>query len=376
MLLTARQSPPPTSADNHLQVVATFSILGDCVQNVGGDRLEVYTLVGPDGDPHTFEPAPPDGAALAEADLVFEIGLGFEPWLDDLYAAAGSSARRLVVTTGLEPLLVSEGDFDPHLWQDVARGMQIVETVREALAQADPENAAAYRSNAAGYLAELGSLDRWVQEQVERLPADRRKLVTSHDTFGYFAERYGFKIVGTAFGSATTEAADPSAAEIAALVEQIRAVGVPAVFVENISNPALMQRSVAETGVALGPPLYTDAVGSPHYRVGILRKDDWAKCSGVHRGHTKLRIGNLRRWSIPDLNNSGILLLPPRAGTLVDRISRRSGPPMANGCTASTAFQARAPRSSTRLRATAGQLVEATPYPYTAPAKARSAANC
>ena len=263
-------------ASEKLPVVATYSILGDMVAQVGGNHIQLTTLVGPGGDAHTFEPSPEDGRALARAKLVFENGLEFEPWLDDLFTASGSGAVRVVVSQGIEALPAPEehhgdeghaegenhreGEFDPHIWHDVNNVISMVETMRAGLAAADPANAANYQANATTYIAALKELDSFVQEQVETLPAARRKLVTSHDTFGYFAKRYGFEIVGTALG-VSTEAADPSAAEIATLVSEIKAAGVPAIFAENVSNPQLIETIADEAGVKLGPPLYTDALG-------------------------------------------------------------------------------------------------------------------
>lgn len=155
------------------------------------------------------------------------------------------------------------GEFDPHVWHDVANAMVMVEAIRDALSAAGPDNAEAYAANADAYLAELAELDAWVTEQIERIPPERRKLVTAHDTFGYFAQRYGLEVVGTALGSLNTEAADPSAGELATLIEQIQAEGVPALFAENVSNPALIERIAQETGVTVGEPLYTDALGPP-----------------------------------------------------------------------------------------------------------------
>jgi len=284
LLLAAALPLRPTAAQapaEPLPVVATFSILGDFVQRVGGDRIALRTLVGPGGDAHTFEPTPADGAALTDATVIFENGLGFETWLDDLYAAAGSDAARVVVTEAITPLTMAEehadgdepaatpagghaeGEIDPHAWQDVANAILMVEAVRDGLTAADPDGADAYAANAEAYVAELRALDAELVAQVETLPPADRKLVTSHDALGYFAARYGFEIVGTALGSVSTEAADPSAGEIAALVEEIRAAGVPAVFAENIHNPELMERIAAEAGVELAPTLYTDALGEP-----------------------------------------------------------------------------------------------------------------
>ena len=264
-LLAAGCSGNGGSATGQLRVVATHSILGDLVQNVGGNQIELRTLVGPGADAHEFEPSPADGVALAEAVLIFENGLEFETWLDDLYAASGSKATRVVVTEGIEPLAAAEDDhsaLDPHVWHDVTNVMRMVERIRDSLVQADPARADTYTANAVAYLAQLRELDAWIVDQVDTLPVNRRKLVTSHDTFGYFAQRYGFEILGTVLG-VSTEVADPSAGDIAELVEDIKAAGVPAIFAENVSNPKLMEQIANEAGVQLAPALYTDALGEP-----------------------------------------------------------------------------------------------------------------
>lgn len=280
----ARGAATPAGAPGQakLSVIVSFSILGDLVQQVGGDRIEVRTLVGPGEDAHTFEPSPADSAALARAGLVFENGLGFEPWLEKLYTASGSKARRVIVTDGLTVLAVAaeepaehgaaekgeqEGsgrdEYDPHAWHDVKNAQHMVGVIREALAATDAANAAVYRANAARYLSELQALDAWIVQQVQSLPAARRKLVTTHDTFRYFAARYGFEIAGTALGSVSTEAAEPSAGEFAQLVKTIKEAGVPSIFAENVANPRLMERLAKEAGVTLAPTLYTDALGKP-----------------------------------------------------------------------------------------------------------------
>jgi len=261
-----------------LRVVATYSILGDLVKNVVGEEAEVVTLVGPDGDAHTFDPSPQDGMTVADAQVIFENGVGFETWLDKLYTSSGSKAVRVVVTTGLEFRegqchhskaereklgAAHEHEDDPHVWHDVKNAIHIVGVIRDKLCEIDPSQADKYRANAAAYLAKLEALHVWVEKEVEAIPPDRRKLVTNHDTFGYFADRYGFKIAGTALASISTEAGDPSAAEFAKLIESVKAAKVPAIFAENVHNPKLMERLATEAGVNLAPPLYTDALGQP-----------------------------------------------------------------------------------------------------------------
>lgn len=259
-----------------LKVLATYSILGDLVKNVAGDSAEVITLGGPDGDAHTFDPSPQDGMTVADAAVIFENGAGFETWLDNLHASTGSKARRVVVSAGIE---LREGqcnhgkaewerpghahEDDPHLWHDVKNAIHMVGIIRDRLCEVDPLHAEQYRANATNYLKKLDALHAWVEAEVAKLPADRRQLVTNHDTFGYFAERYGFTVPGAVLASVSTEAADPSAAEFARLVETVKATQVPAVFAENVHNPKLMERLANEAGVTLAPPLYTDALGKP-----------------------------------------------------------------------------------------------------------------
>lgn len=260
------------------RVVATFSVLGHLVEQIGGDVVEVRTLVGPGGDVHTFEPSPADSANFAGALLIVENGVGLEPWLDRLYSASRSRAERLAVADGL-PLLKlggeeddkagqagphghdhASGEFDPHVWQDPARVILVVAAIRDALSTADPANAATYTANAARYTTELEQLDAWAVSQVALVPAERKKLVTNHEAFAYFADRYGFQVVGTAL-PLSTEASDPSAGEIAELVEKIKAAGVPVIFAENASNPRLMRQIAGAAGVQVAT-LY-DVLGEP-----------------------------------------------------------------------------------------------------------------
>lgn len=273
------------SESGSVGVVATYSILGDLVENVGGENVELTTLVGPDGDAHTFEPAPSDNAELAEADVVFENGLGLEPWLDDLFESSGSEAERVTVTDDVETRPVTgeehdheggehggeHGEVDPHAWHDVSNTVVMVGSIWDALSEADPENAAAYERNAGEYISELEDLDADVRRQVNSIPEQNRILFTSHDTFGYFARRYGFE-VDTALASASTETGDPSAGETADLVEEIEESGVPAIFGENVSDPGVMEGISAEAGVELAPPLYTDALGDPGSEGGTYVK--------------------------------------------------------------------------------------------------------
>jgi zinc/manganese transport system substrate-binding protein len=255
---------PTAAQENWLNVVATYSILADVVQNVAGNNIELIVLVGANGDTHSYEPIPEDSVSLSEADIIFENGLGFESWLDDLYSASGSSATRVVISDGITPGTIPIGDeageTDPHIWQDIYNFVHVTEIVRNTLSSADPANAVTYQINANHYLQQLLDVDTYILQQVQTLPADQHKIVTDHDAFGYFASRYGLEIVGSALGSVSTEGAEPSAADTAALVDAIRETGTRAIFPENIENADLVNQIAQEAGVIVGPALCSDAL--------------------------------------------------------------------------------------------------------------------
>jgi ABC-type Zn uptake system ZnuABC Zn-binding protein ZnuA len=270
VMMTACSAPAaqaPSTQTQKLKAVATFSIIADFVQNVAGDKIDLTAFVGADADVHDFEPTPSDVAKLAGAQLIFENGIGLESWLDNLYKASGSQAQRVVLANGVALI---DGDnaghahaaHDPHIWQDPRNAMQMVKSIRDALVQADPNNANTYQQNADAYLAKLAALDGEIMTTVNTLPKENRKLVTSHDALGYFAQRYGFEIVGSVIASLSTEAGEPSAQDIVALVNGIRQQGVKAIFLESQSNPKLVERVASEAGVVIGPELYTDALGA------------------------------------------------------------------------------------------------------------------
>lgn len=256
----ATQAPStPTTA---LKAVATFSIIGDLVQNVAGDKIDLTTFVGAGADVHDFEPTPSDVAKLAGAQLIFENGVALERWLDPLYTSSRSAAQRIDLSNGIALIDAGGKGQDPHLWQNPQNAMVMVKAIRDALVKADPPNAAIYQQNAAAYLAKLAALDQEISSLVEQLPKEKRKLVTSHDALGYFAQRYGFEIVGSVIASLSTEAGEPSAQDIVALVNGIRQQGVKAIFLESQSNPKLVERVAGESGIVVGPELYTDALGA------------------------------------------------------------------------------------------------------------------
>ncbi|MFY0477698.1 metal ABC transporter substrate-binding protein [Achromobacter marplatensis] len=274
-----------------LKAVASFSILGDIVREVGGNDISLTTLVGPDGDAHEYEPTPGDAKKLSAARVLFVNGLDFETWLPKLTKAAGFAGQTVVASQGVMPRKFAEqggagkqdeqdhdhgddhghdhggkdghhhhGDADPHAWQDLANGVTYARNVAEGLAAADPAHAGNYRQRATAYIAKLQALDASAKKTFAAIPAERRKVVTSHDAFGYFGAAYGVAFVSV-MGVSTD--AEPSAGEVAAIIEQVKRERVPAVFVENITSPKLVQQIARETGAKVGGTLYSDALSKP-----------------------------------------------------------------------------------------------------------------
>jgi zinc/manganese transport system substrate-binding protein len=246
----------PLRAQEKIQIVASFSILGDFARNVGSDRVNVTTLVGPNSDVHVYTPAPADAKKIADAKLVIINGLGLEGWLPRLVQSSGSKAAIVVTTNGIAPRKLGS-DADPHAWQSVVNAKIYVANIRDALIAADQAGAPAYRANADAYLAKLDTLDREVREAVAQIAEARRKVISTHDAFGYFAAAYGIAFIAPQGVSTESE---PSARDIAAIITQIRTVKIPAVFLENISDPRLMRRISAETGARIGGTLVSDSL--------------------------------------------------------------------------------------------------------------------
>jgi zinc/manganese transport system substrate-binding protein len=246
----------PVHAQDPLKVVASFSILGDVVKNVGGDRVEVTTLVGADGDVHVYTPTPADARKIADAKLLVINGFGLEGWLPRLLEAAGGKAAIVTATAGITPLKLGS-DADPHAWQSVANAEKYVATICDALIVADPADAEVFRKQAQDYLAKLDALDNEVRQAVGQIPEDHRKVISTHDAFGYFAARYGIAFIAPI--GVSTEA-EPSARDIAKIIAQVKAAHIPAVFLERVGDPRLMRRIAAETGVRIGGTLYSDAL--------------------------------------------------------------------------------------------------------------------
>jgi zinc/manganese transport system substrate-binding protein len=246
-----------------VRAVATFSILGDLVKNVGGDRVEVTTLVGPNGDAHVYSPTPKDAQTISHAKIVFVNGLGLEGWMTRLVSAAGSKAVTVTATTGIRPLKMEDEDkpghmvTDPHAWQSVANAKIYVANIRDGLIKADPAGKSVYEANAKDYLARLTTLEADVKDAIGKIPAERRRIITTHDAFGYFGTAYGMKFISPEGVSTESEA---SAKDVAKIVDQIRKERIPAVFMENISDPRLMEQIARETGAKIGGTLYSDAL--------------------------------------------------------------------------------------------------------------------
>lgn len=247
---------PPVEAQARVNVVASFSILGDFVRNVGGDRVNVTTLVGPNGDVHVYTPAPEDAKRIADARLVVINGLGLEGWLPRLVQSSGGKAAVVTATNEITPRNLGS-ETDPHAWQSVLNAKVYVSNIGKALQAADPADAEVFRTNEARYEKKLDELDREVRAAVAQIPPERRKVISTHDAFGYFAAEYGIAFVAPLGVSTDSE---PSARDIAAIVNQIKAAKIPAVFFENISDPRLMRQIAAETGAKIGGTLYSDSL--------------------------------------------------------------------------------------------------------------------
>lgn len=246
-----------------LSVVASFSILRDLAANIGGDRVDVTALVGPGGDAHVYAPTPADAKLVGAARLIVVNGLGFEGWMDRLVQASASKASVVVASAGVVPRHArNPGDgnaagFDPHAWQSVHNAEIYVSNIRDGLIRADPPGRQTYEANAAAYLRELARLDADIRRAVAAIPPARRKVITTHDAFRYFAADYGISFIAAQGVSTET---DPSARDVAFIIRQIREQQIPALFFENAVDPRLVKRIAAETGVRIGGTLYADTL--------------------------------------------------------------------------------------------------------------------
>jgi ABC-type Zn uptake system ZnuABC Zn-binding protein ZnuA len=249
-----------------VKVIAAETFLADMAQNVAGDRIKIESLMPIGVDPHGFEPTPTDVAKIAESDVLIINGAGFEEFMAKLLENAGGQRAVLEASAGLTSRQLREGEVvdpdhngDPHFWLDPNNVIKYVENIRDGLSAADPAGAATYKANAEAYIAQLHDLDRWISDRVKEVPAAQRLLVTNHESFGYFADRYGFKIIGTVMPSVSTGSA-PSAQQLAALIDHIKATGAPAIFLETGTNPQLADQVAQETGAKVVTNLYTHSV--------------------------------------------------------------------------------------------------------------------
>jgi zinc/manganese transport system substrate-binding protein len=283
-------SAPAMAQVERLKVVATFSILADLTRNVGGERVEVATLVGFDGDTHAFSPTPAHAKTLATAKVIVVNGLGLEGWMTRLIKASGTKATRIVAAKGIKSRKMEadhhddhdqvddkrhaqnkkhepgrkdahdHGETDPHAWQSVANAKIYVANIRDGLSKIDRAGASIYAANANAYLARLDALEAEIKEAIAQIPADRRKIITNHDAFGYFRAAYGLEFISP---EGVSTGVDASAKDVARIITQIKKEKIPAVFLENISDPRLMQRIAEESGAKIGGKLFSDALSGP-----------------------------------------------------------------------------------------------------------------
>lgn len=248
------------AAAKPLDVVASISVIGDIVAEVGGPDVTVMTLLPPDADAHDFEPTPQDAKALAHADLVVVNGLGLEGWIDRLVEASGYKKTVAVASEGVSPREMEEHgetETDPHAWNDAANGARYARTIAAALAKADPAHAKGYAARGEAYAKKLMELDAWAKAEFGKVPAEKRKVITSHEAFGYLGAAYGVEFLAPMGLSTEDEAA---AADVAALIDQIKAEGIKAVFLENSNDPRLVTEIAKATGAKLGGTLYPESL--------------------------------------------------------------------------------------------------------------------
>lgn len=268
--------PVSLSAAEKARVVTTFSILADITREIGGDDIQLTNLVGADADAHVFEPAPAQVRAVLEADLVIANGLGFEPWLERLLANGEARGTRIDASKGVVPITVLEHDqrlVDPHAWQSLGNAEIYARNITQALAQLVPARAAAFEARRDSWLGRLGALRQSIAPRLMALPPERRRVLTSHDAFGYFAQEWRLQFLAA---QGVSDAAEPSAAEVAALIRQLRAEGVRTIFVENIRDARLVKQIAEEAGARVGGTLYSDALaaeGSASTYLGMYRQN-------------------------------------------------------------------------------------------------------
>ncbi len=270
LLVSACQvNPVANQADQtDIKAIAVESFLADIVQNVAGNRLMIETLIPEGLDPHSFEPTPKDVAKISDSDILFINGAGLEEWLVDILENLPADQKIVEASAGLQSRTIEEGhseddghdhETDPHFWLDPNLVVTYVQNIRDGLITVDPAGKDIYSANAEAYIQQLKELDAYIQEKIATIPAEKRLIVTNHESFGYFADRYGFKIVGTIIHSVST-GSSPSAQQLAALVDQMQASGATAIFMETGSNPQLAEQLSNETGIKVVYDLYTHSI--------------------------------------------------------------------------------------------------------------------
>jgi zinc/manganese transport system substrate-binding protein len=255
--------PQGASADDKMKVAASFSILGDMVKQVGGDRVDVVTFVGPNGDAHVYEPTPADAKALSESKILFINGLGLEGWMTRLENSSGFKGKVVTASTGVNPRKMVEDEktiTDPHAWQSLANGKIYAANIRDALVAADPAGKATYEANAKKFIDGMTAMEANVKAAVAKMPPERRKIITTHDAFGYFGSAYGMEFIAPEGVSTESEA---SAQDVAKIITQIKKEHIPAVFLENVTDSRLLDQIASETGAKIGGTLYSDALSAP-----------------------------------------------------------------------------------------------------------------
>ncbi len=253
----------PLSMAKTVDAVASFTVLADIVKQVGGEHVKVKSLVGPNGDPHTFEPTPQDSQALAKADIVFVSGLGLEGWMDRLVSASGYKGEPVVASRGVSTRSMEEEGktvTDPHAWNSMYNGVIYATNVMNALIKADPQDADAIRRSGENYIQKLQALDSWAKTSFATVPAAKRKVLTSHDAFGYFGQRYGVTFLAPVGFSTEAEA---SASEVGSLIKQLQAEHIHTYFIENQTDPRLVKQIASATKAQPGGELYPEALSQP-----------------------------------------------------------------------------------------------------------------
>ncbi|HBV38540.1 MAG TPA: metal ABC transporter substrate-binding protein [Erwinia sp.] len=260
VLALAALCAAPLAGAKTLETVASFTVLADIVKQVGGDHVQVKSLVGPNGDPHSFEPTPQDSRALARADVVFVSGLGLEGWMDRLISASEYRGHVVVASTGITTRTMEEEGktiTDPHAWNSMKNSEVYASNVMNALIAADPQDADYFRQRGAAYISRLHKLDEWALGRFSAIPAAKRKVLTSHDAFGYFGQRYGVTFMSPVGFSTESEA---SAADVASLIAQLKNAHIHRYFIENQTDPRLVRQIASATGAEPGGELYPEAL--------------------------------------------------------------------------------------------------------------------